>query len=240
MLSKRELKFLRSLRQKKFRNEHGEFLVEGAKLVQEAIDSDFVVEAVYHGQSQIPPTSGSFAVQEVSQNELWQISSMKNPPGIMALVKIPDESFEISSDKILAVENINDPGNLGTILRIADWFGIETVLCSEETVDEFNPKVIQSSMGSIFRTRLARVDLTEKIEKLKKTGYSIVGAEMRGDKLNRDVIPQKAVLVMGSESHGISSEIQKLLDFSVTIEKRGGAESLNVAVATGIILSYWV
>ncbi|KAB1066022.1 TrmH family RNA methyltransferase [Salibacter halophilus] len=240
MLSKRELKILRSLRQKKFRNEHGKFLVEGEKLVQEAIESDFEVEAVYHGQSQTPPTPSSFAVQEVSQKELSQISSMKNPPGIMALVKFPDKSFKISSDKILAVEGINDPGNLGTILRIADWFGIETVLCSEETVDEFNPKVIQSSMGSIFRTRLARVDLTEKIEKLKAKGYSIVGAEMSGKKLDRDTIPQKAVLVMGSESHGISPEIQKLLDFSVTIEKRGGAESLNVAVATGIILSYWV
>ena len=239
MLSKRELKILRSLRQKKFRNEHGKFLVEGEKLVQEAIESDFEVEAVYHGQSQAPPTPSSFAVQEVSQKELSQISSMKNPPGIMALVKIPNESFQISSNKILAVEDINDPGNLGTILRIADWFGIETVLCSEETVDEFNPKVIQSSMGSIFRTRLARVDLTEKIEKLKAKGYSIVGAEMSGKKLDRDTIPQKAVLVMGSESHGISPEIQKLLDFSVTIEKRGRAESLNVAVATGIILSYW-
>lgn len=240
MLSKRELKILRSLRQKKFRNEHGKFLVEGEKLVQEAIESDFEVEAVYHGQNQILPKHGSFAVQEVSQKELSQISSMKNPPGIMALVRIPDESFEISSDKILAVENINDPGNLGTILRIADWFGIEIVLCSEETVEEFNPKVIQSSMGSIFRTRLVRVDLNEKLEKLKRDGYSIFGAEMSGQKLDRDTISQKAVLIMGSESHGISPEIQKLLDMSVTIEKRGGAESLNVAVATGIILSHWV
>ena len=235
MISKNQIKFIRSLKQKKFRDQSGFFVVEGEKVIHELLLNNWHAESIY--------TNAKLANQFpnaiiASENDLARMTHLKTSPGCLAVVKQPTtHAVPRVSKWILALDGVKDPGNLGTIIRIADWFGIEEIVCSPDTVDCYNSKVIQSTMGAIFRVKLAYRDLVEFCEQ-QEQGLCIVGAQMKGESsYTFDFPKEKGILVMGSESHGISEQLQQVLSKSVTIPSFGKSESLNVGVACGILLS---
>lgn len=241
-LSKNEIKLVKSLQMKKYRDLHQLFVVEGVKLVEELFEqSTFKIDGVFHTpafEGNIPRSVHTF---QISESELERISGLKTPNKVLAVVKYPEHK-DIDFDEenlILILDNINDPGNLGTIIRTADWFGVHQVIASPSTVDLFNPKVIQSSMGAVYRINYHRDDLKETCIKLKNASYRLMGADLGGENLFSVDFPQKTALIMGSESHGISEAVQEILDLSITIPQFGKTESLNVAMASGIILSHY-
>lgn len=238
MLSKSKLKFLKSLNQKKFRDIHKLFVVEGPKLIEELIGSNFIISNIhYTGEADFNfPLPG--LSEKISEKELQMLSSFKTPNRIIAYAEMPDAgAVELHEKGInIMLDGVSDPGNLGTIIRLADWYGIEQVICSENSVELYNPKVIQSSMGSIFRVKVRYSSLTEIIKSASDT-YPFYLAEMEGEPVYKMNFPENFSLIMGSESHGISEELKELVKNKITIPKRGEAESLNVAVATGIICS---
>lgn len=234
-LSKNELRKVRSLHQKKFRAETGLFIAEGLKTVEEAMRSGWEVEAVYS-------TDDAFCAahpesKRVSSREMEQLSAFQTPPGYLAVVKRKAASVNSWPDCIIALDGVRDPGNAGTILRTADWFGFTHLISSEDGVEWFNPKVVQSTMGSIFRMHTRECNLADVLSDLNAQGYAIIGAEIQGVALDDLKWPAKWVLVMGSESHGIREDVSRLITSRISIPGAGTAESLNVAVAAGIILS---
>jgi len=239
-LSKNDIKFIRSLQQKKFRDQHQKFIVEGVKLVKELLNSDWIeeIEHVYKLENCSITIPQNMACSVVSKSELERISHFKSPNEVLVVVKMKtlDEIEFEAGQVIIALDNVRDPGNLGTIIRTTDWFGNQQILCSEETVDCYNPKVIQSSMGAFFRVRCHYVKLEEQLSKFQSEGFTIYGAEMDGASVYETQPQKKSVLLMGSESHGISNHLRSYFE-SLTIPKFGQTESLNVAMATGIILS---
>ncbi|WP_066757952.1 TrmH family RNA methyltransferase [Crocinitomix algicola] len=241
-LSKNEIKLVKSLQIKKYRDLNRLFVVEGVKLVDELFQqSHFKIDGVFYTKDyhvQIPNHLHSFLV---SDNELARISGLKAPNKVLAVVKYPKD-LPINFDEeniILALDTINDPGNLGTIIRTADWFGIKQIIASKATVDLFNPKVIQSSMGAVYRMNYHRTDLHETLNQLKAANYTILGAALGGESLYQTEFNTKTVLLMGSESHGIDASLNHLINQHVQIPQFGKTESLNVAMATGIILSHY-
>lgn len=241
-LSRNEIKLIKSLQDKKSRESNRLFVVEGVKLVEELLEqSSFRIESIFYTeeyQQKIP--SGVHSLK-ISAQELERISGLVTPNKVLAVVKFPVvQKIDLGAEELLLVlDDIKDPGNLGTILRTADWFGIRTVLASENTVDLFNPKVIQASMGAVYRIRFIQDKIADRLAELKKSGMQVVGADLQGTNLYAYSFSAKTALVMGSESHGISPEIGALLDERVTIPQFGQTESLNVGIATGIILSYF-
>jgi len=238
MLSQGQKKFIRSLQQKKFRTAHNQFVAEGPKVVQELLQSPLRVDALYATEN----CAGSFPQAElISRKDLDSISGFKEPNGILAVANIPSMG-EMSLDEslVLLLDSVRDPGNLGTILRVAEWFGLGQLILSPDCADVFNPKVVQSAMGSLFRMNVVTISLPKALEKLKSGGFQAAGAEMDGISIQEFNRPEKMALVMGSESHGISAEVQGLLDVSLTISKSNPTtpiDSLNVSMATGILLS---
>lgn len=228
MLTNSEIKRIRALREKKFREEYGMFVVEGEKLVSEALNSTFEVLKVYRKE-------------EIGVAAMERISLCASASPVLALVALPkeeDESFELPSGLALALDSIQDPGNLGTILRIADWFGIKKVYSTPESVETFNPKTVQASMGSVFRVKLSRVSLVSLCNAYKAAGRAVCGTMMKGENIYNTELPQDGLVIMGNESFGIAKEIESLLDKKLSIPSfGGGAESLNVAAATAITLS---
>ena len=241
-LSKNEIKLVKSLQIKKYRDLNRLFVVEGVKLVEELLaQSQFKVDGVFHTKEfdgTIPKHIHSFLV---SDSELERISGLKTPNRVLAVVKYPmDLPIDFTKNGlILALDNVNDPGNLGTIIRTADWFGIKQIIASKATVDLFNPKVIQSSMGAVYRVNFHRTDLKAALVELKEHSFNILGAALGGKSIYNQQFEEKTVLVMGSESHGISSELTHLIDQTILIPQFGETESLNVAMAAGIILSHY-
>jgi TrmH family RNA methyltransferase len=232
-ISKNKIKFLRSLRLKKNRELEQCFLIEGEKMVQEAIQEyPEIVKEVYFVKNADITTNfkNSF---EINSTESEQISGFKTPNKCIALLAYPTIEPK-EEDFSLVLDQIQDPGNLGTIIRLADWYGLSKIICSIGTVDCFNPKVIQASMGSILRVKITYTNLEEY---LKNTEIPIYGALLNGENVYRTQLPKKAILVMGNEGNGISEPIQKLINHKVTIPKFGEAESLNVSIATSILLS---
>jgi TrmH family RNA methyltransferase len=242
MISKSELKFIRSLKIKKYRTAEKRFLVEGEKNVLELLSSDYKVErlfvtsdfqeAYYSKLAKIPHT-------EVSANELQNASALTTNDKALAVVQMKHhEISQIDLNRtIIALDGINDPGNLGTIIRTMDWFGLNQLVCSEDTVDFYNPKVIQATMGSFTRVAVAYASLAAFLKSY--TGRKI-GADIDGTPLNQSKIPHQSVMIMGSESHGIREAIRNEIDEFVTIPKFGSAESLNVGIATGILCHHIV
>ena len=237
MISKSELKFIRSLKIKKYRTAEKRFLVEGEKNVLELLSSDYNVDRLFvtseflsHYSAKLDKIPHSV----VSVKEMQSASLLTSNDQALAIVSMKDESLvKIDSARfIIVLDGINDPGNLGTIIRTMDWFGITQLVCSEDTVDFYNPKVIQSTMGSFTRIQIRYTRLTDFLSTYK--GRKI-GADISGTPLSDIGISLPAAIVMGSESHGIRPEIRTLLDEFITISKIGKAESLNVGIATGII-----
>ena len=237
MLSVNNIKFIKSLQLKKNRIESGLFVIEGEKMIIEAIQYiPGYIERIYYTHD---PNNQfcHFPNEVISDKEMSRISGLKSPSKCLALIQ---SSFQVNvpNDNIgtLVLDDIQDPGNLGTIIRTADWFGIKEIICSEGTADMFNPKVVQATMGSIFHIDISYKNLCKYLNETKR---SIYGAVLDGKNLKDIELDPDAVIVIGNESKGISPEIKKIITHPITIEKIGLAESLNAGIATGIILSKW-
>jgi TrmH family RNA methyltransferase len=234
-LSKNKIKWIRSLQQKKIRDELKLYVVEGEKMVSEAIQlCPEDIESVYFLDNTINVPS-SIDSLSINEKELQQISGLKTPNKAIAILRQPKTEISHGSKGLtLVLDGVQDPGNLGTILRIADWFGIEEVICSTNTVECFNPKVVQATMGAIFRIKVLYCDLVNWLSENKKPIY---GALLEGQNVYNTDIQQDAVLILGNEGQGITREIQKLINHPIMIPRFGKAESLNVSIATGILVS---
>ena len=241
MISKNKLKELAAYRQQKRCDEEAVFVVEGSKMATEALASGFGIRVLCATAEWLAThTVGTAATEtcEVTQTELERLSNMKSPNQVWMLLERPsDSSFAIQdSQLILALDRIQDPGNMGTLMRTADWFGVRRVVCSRDTASCFNPKVVQASMGAVFRTRVDYVDLPLW---LAACGREVYGASLQGKPLADHAATRQAVLLIGNESRGISPEAMAHVTHPVLIPNRGGtAESLNAAVAAGILLNW--
>ena len=233
-LSKNHIKLITSLSQKKYRQKHKLFVVEGVKVVQEFLNSSYELDIVFSSDTNFSSTNKFI---KVTDQELKKISSLKNPNKVLAIFKIPNQINPIMGGLILALDSINDPGNLGTIIRLCDWFGIEQLVCSNETVDCFNSKVVQASMGSLTRVAVSYLDLKKYLQ---NASVPIFVADMDGLDVYKTKLPDSALLVLGNEANGISDEIKQLVTTKITIPRYGAfqqTESLNVATASAILLS---
>ena len=239
MISKNRIKFIRSLHRKKERIQHQMFIVEGEKPVSELLISGIIIDSLYYTENSHSKIS-EFQGELVSNKEMSMISTLKTPPGILAVCAYMHwEKPEFDKGKFILLDRINDPGNLGTIVRIADWFGIDAIVCSTDSVDIYNPKTIQSSMGSIFKIPVFYFGLDKFLSELGKEKV-VIGADMAGVSLKDFSFPDNGFLLMGSESHGIDPKLDSVITHRVTIPKSGNAESLNVAVATGILVNKFI
>jgi TrmH family RNA methyltransferase len=241
MLSKSQINLLKSLQHKKFRREHGSFLVEGYKSISEFLNSAYQIEAIYHTivfSPKMLKLSQKINLCEISVTELEKITSLKTPQEIIAQVKIPQwpalQHEQLKGKFSLVLDDIQDPGNLGTIIRIADWFGIENIICSNDTVDAYNPKVVQACMGSLARVKVHYVNLADLLAGVE---LPVFGALLNGDNIYDTDFGNEGLVIMGNEGNGISPEIQKSVNKAVTIPRIGKAESLNVAIATALFCS---
>ncbi len=234
MLSISQKKYINSLQLKKFRLQHGTFLVEGEKMVKELIQSNFELEFVF---VTVGNKIENYNAIEISEKEMKSISALATPSNFLAVAKQKTKKIDLSQNNlILVLDNIKDPGNLGTIIRTADWFGINTIICSNECVDVYNPKVVQATMGAVFRTTIGYENLINFFEQNKS--IPVYGALLEGKNLYQYPIKyKKAFLLMGSESFGIDHKLIPFITEKIMIPKFGQSESLNVAVATGIFCS---
>jgi TrmH family RNA methyltransferase len=236
MVSKNQIKLITSLQQKKYRNTNKLFFAEGVKVIQELLQSNFELEHLYSTQDDFEEVSKAKKTL-IDDNDLKKISALSTPNSCLAVFKIPVEKNRIESGLIVALDSIRDPGNLGTILRLCDWFGINQLLCSKETVDIYNPKVVQATMGSIARVNVNYLDLNAFIA---QTKLPVFGTFMDGVNIYKTSLPQEGIIVMGNEANGISAELEKLIQNRLTIPRFGDiqkTESLNVATAAAIVLS---
>jgi len=236
MISKNQIKLISGLHQKKQRFANQLFFAEGIKVIQELLQSNFELEHLFTTQNDFETVEFSKRIS-ITEQELKKLSALSTPNSCLAVFKIPAEIPAIGSGLILALDDIRDPGNLGTILRLCDWFGIKQIICSKETVDIYNPKVVQATMGSIARVNVNYVDLKTF---LSQTELPVFGTFMNGDIIYQSVLPQNGIIIMGNEANGISEEIEKIVTNRLTIPRFGElqkTESLNVATATAIVLS---
>ncbi len=242
MLSKSQIQLIQSLKQIKFRREHGLFVAEGPKIVEELPGSDIQVKAVYALEEWLEENQGKFEyikaeINRITSKELERISNLSTPNKVLAVCHIPERDTEEISDEdgsVIALDGIRDPGNLGTIIRTADWFGVRHIICSEDCVDVYNPKVVQATMGSISRVKVYYTDLDEYLPESKLPVYATV---MEGSSI-WDAKPGKGIYVIGNESKGIRAEVLRHATHKISIpSSEGGAESLNAAVATGLVLA---
>jgi len=238
MISKNQIKLLQSLKIKKYRLQHNYFIAEGPKLAQEIIHSDLTVTQVFALESWLKNNARLLVEQDikyesVSEKELGRISQLKTPNLLLLQIEIPPyKEYKKHKGYALLLDRINDPGNLGTIIRIADWFGIEDIILSEGCADPFNAKTVQSSMGSIARVHLYSEDL-EKV--CSESDYPIYAADLSGEDISLTTFSENGLLIIGSESHGIDGSLLALATEKIKINGSGKAESLNAAIATGII-----
>ena len=235
MVVKNQIKFVKGLQQKKYRNSSGLFVAEGVKLVRELIQAGLNVHSVYcTDESVLEGLKINF--EKVSDNQLQRMSGLKTPNQVLGVFKFKDPQPLDYTEWILALDNIQDPGNLGTIIRLCDWFGIKHLLCSPATVDCYNPKTLQATMGSIARVNIVYDPILEVVE---ESGLPLYGAFMDGDNVYDTELPSAGILLMGNESHGISEGLKKEVNARLSIPQYGNSEieSLNVATATAILLS---
>lgn len=240
-ISKNKIKYFASFAKKKTRDEEGLFIVEGNKMVAELLQTDFQVEAIVATKEWLSNNKLCCEYYEASHEEIRKISLLQHPQDVWALVKKKGFSrdFELKEKLVLALDGVQDPGNMGTIIRLADWFGITQIICSNECVDVYNPKVVQATMGAIYRMSVNYVDLPAFLAK--QNNREIYIADMSGENVYTTVLSQKAILVMGNEGNGISEEVAKVATKKIHIptfnENGQTSESLNVAIATAVLCS---
>lgn len=239
MLSKIEAKYIQSLYHKKQRDALSLFIVEGVKGVDELLNSSFEVQKIYAVNEWEHPLMGKASLIRVSEDELQRISGLQTANKVLAVAQQQNyKAYKPQKGTItLALDGIQDPGNMGTLIRIADWFGIETILASEDSVEVYNPKVIQSTMGSFIRVKVGYGKLTDL---LSDTGVPVFGALLAGESVYHQSAIKEGVLIIGNESKGIHSELLPCITAPIHIPRIGGAESLNAAVAAGILLSHLI
>ena len=237
MFSKSQIKFINSLSQKKYRLKHRMFLVEGKKAVTELLSSHLKLHHLF-------TTEDIFDVSKekkdlISASDLKKISRLSTPQTVVAVFEMQRVLEPEVKGLILALDEVQDPGNLGTIIRMCDWFGIEQLVCSEGTVDCYNPKVVQATMGSIARVRISYLNLNKFLKKARKE-LPVFGAFLEGENIYYKELPSEAIIVMGNEANGISGELEEIIEKKIAIPQFGRehkTESLNVATATAIFLS---
>ena len=236
MVSKNQIKLITSLQQKKYRKQEQLFFAEGVKVVQELLHSNFELQDLFTTKQDFL-TVPKNKVHAISEVELKKISALTTPNTCLAVFKIPKAKEMVEKGLIVALDDVRDPGNLGTIIRLCDWFGIETLFCSEESVDIYNPKVVQATMGSISRVNVVYGNLETF---LSQTKLPIFGTFMDGKNIYQEELPKEGIIIMGNEANGISTSVEKLVSDRIAIPRFGNlqvTESLNVATATAIILS---
>lgn len=247
MITQNQIKFVRSLQLKKFRDENRQYIAEGPKIIEEILLAELPIELLVARKEWIENNTSLLSEKkitpiEVSEKELSRISNLTKPNQVLAVLKIPDPTTINDNDlteTCLALDNISDPGNLGTIIRTADWFGIKTILCSENCVELYNPKVIQSTMGSFMRVKVHYCNLVSFLPSIKdKT--TILGTFTNGIELSRIDKKKNALIIIGNESTGISAALEKYIDVKVAIpspNKSGKkyAESLNASIAAAVM-----
>jgi TrmH family RNA methyltransferase len=243
MLTKARIKLIKSLHEKKYRNEYGLFLVEGEKSVNELLQSDFKIDYILASKDFYTENSkliDSKATEHdiVETKEIENVTSLQTNNSALAVVYQKENiSFDIYSDEIvLVLDDIRDPGNLGTIIRIADWYGIKKITASESTVDQYNNKTISASKGSFTRVQMFYTDLAKFLESVKAP---VLGTFMKGENVHTFDFPRGGILVMGNESNGISKDVEKYITSKITIPSFGDTESLNVGIATAVAVDNW-
>ncbi|WP_259014729.1 TrmH family RNA methyltransferase [Emticicia fluvialis] len=242
MFSKQQQKYVQSLQIKKYRQEHQSFLVEGAKSVLELVNSDFEIELLLCTTKFFDENEKKLkkiSVEQISQTELEKISTLQSNDAAVAVAQMkPNESLRAAENEfVLVLDDIRDPGNLGTIIRIADWYGIKKLICSETTVDLYNPKVIAASMGSFTRIKAFYTNLTEYFkENQHNNKVAVIGTFLNSANLHQFAFPASGYIVLGNESNGIGAGVEQFVTNKVTIPRFGHAESLNVGIATAIVL----
>ncbi|WP_029038311.1 TrmH family RNA methyltransferase [Salinimicrobium xinjiangense] len=237
MFSKSQIKLIKSLSLKKFRVKEGLFIIEGKKGIFELLDSPLILHSLF-------TTEDIFSAEKsltflISEAELKRISNLNTPQTAVAIFHIPQPSKPEATGLQVVLDEIQDPGNLGTIIRMCDWFGIKNLICSRGTVDCFNPKVVQATMGSIARVNINYVDLPQFLKKAEDE-LPVYGAFLEGENVYTQSLPSEGFIIMGNEANGISSEVEKLVTKKLSIPQFGQSaetESLNVATATAIFLS---
>ncbi|MBS1577929.1 MAG: RNA methyltransferase [Bacteroidetes bacterium] len=239
MLSKSTVKYIQSLGHKKFRDEEGLFLAEGPKIVKELINEiPALIQSIYCVEDWLAENRNlpeQIKVNIVSESELERLSQLTVPNKVLAVVKKINTHTVETKDKItIALDTIQDPGNMGTIIRTADWFGIDQVVCSTDSAEIYNPKVVQSTMGSIARVKVIYTDLKEWMQEQNVKKYA---AALDGDDIKTIEKIKEGIIIIGNESKGIHPDILKIVSEKITISKTGKAESLNAAVAAGIIMA---
>jgi TrmH family RNA methyltransferase len=239
MINKNELKYIQSFAHKKHWAQESVFIIEGPKMLQEAIKANWVIEKIYATKdwdADLGQSGGD--IEEIDDIMLSRISHLQTPNQVVALVQKKQYSIPVNYKDhfTIVLDGIQDPGNFGTIIRTADWFGIQQILVTEDTAGLYNPKVIQSTMGSCFRVQVQSGDV-ETI--LKDSNLPVVGTLINGGSVYKEQLPSKGFLMIGNESKGIRPNLKSLITQPVAIPNFGGAESLNAAVAAGIVMSHW-
>ncbi|WP_108244744.1 TrmH family RNA methyltransferase [Muricauda brasiliensis] len=234
MVTKNQIKLVVSLKQKKYRSQHGLFVVEGEKLVDELLSAGLKPYQIFVDDAGLVQRFEQ--AELVSGKTLKQMSNLTHPSGILGVFRMKDSKDLDLEDWVVALDAVRDPGNMGTIIRLCDWFGIKTLVCSPDTVDCYNPKVLQATMGSIARVNIEYADLTVFLENVHRPIY---GAYMEGEPVYGSNLTEKGILVMGNEANGVSDEVGKFITHKIAIPQFGAAtaESLNVATATAILLN---
>jgi TrmH family RNA methyltransferase len=239
MLSKSQIGFIKSLHQKKYRKEHAMFIIEGIKSIVEFIDSPYQIDSIYYlpqYHASLPNLAANIKLFEVNNAELEKISTLQTPQGVLALVRMnPNQDLDTSKfDNCFSIvlDGVQDPGNLGTIIRTADWFGIKQVICSMNSVEVYNPKTVQATMGSLSRVRVYYTDLPHLLD---KTKVPVFGAVLDGASMYSTDWGKEGLILLGNEGQGISDPVMNLITRPVTIPRIGGAESLNVAICAAIL-----
>jgi len=238
MLSKSQISFIKSLHQKKYRKEHGLFIVEGIKSIKEFFQSSYQIHTIFYNSEQynlLPKLPANINLFEVKNAELDKISALQTPQGFLALIHIPKNReltlTVLKNQFTLVLDGVQDPGNMGTIIRTADWFGFKNIICSADCVEVFNPKTVQATMGSLARVNIYEADLPALLE---KNTIPVFGALLDGESIYKTQWGAEGLVILGNEGKGISAEVIKKINKPVTIPRIGEAESLNVAVSAAI------
>ena len=235
---KKDIKWVRALQQKKFRNESGCFVVEGRKGVEEGLKSSHVLHSVYTADADWASAHAQSIV--VNTREMEQMSGLNTPSSHLAVFEqrayVPDWQ---KTSSLLILDGIADPGNMGTIIRSAEWFGINCIVCTPDCVELYNPKVVQATMGSVFRMGVAMLTEEQIRRDLEANEFYVIAADLQGTNIYSFDFNQKVAMVIGSESHGVRPAMRSLINEFVTIPGNGAAESLNASVAAAVFMSQW-
>lgn len=230
--------------QKKYRDEAQQFVVEGEKSVNDLLSSDMEIVNIYHTKKYPVPVNTKAAAIEISDSEMSQISNLQTPCPVLAIARIPQYEPNLQSlvnGLVLMLDEVQDPGNVGTIIRMAEWFGIHTIICSTETADVYSPKVVQATMGSFSRMKIYSTQLVPVLEVLQAANTAIFGTFLEGDNIYSSALYHKGVIILGNEGHGISKDVAKFVTRKLYIPSYNAGEtkveSLNVATAAAIVVS---